>query len=361
MTRNTHPPADPLAAWLAQQLATRDPGEKLPTVREIMKMFGTAQRRVERALEPFIADGRLIVRRGRGIVVADPAPAPPEEVEGDLLVLYRLSDSRLARNLLQEIEARLRGRRIGMLQVGYASERQAIALLQRIGQFRACLIQLHFATLSIPFLSAIAAHSRHLVIDGVSATGIEADGIGTNWREALSRAFHGLFLAGHRGIAFLTSAHGARQIAMARREYQMLCELFTPEAGPLLLEIDKLPGDYRSEDIAAALAAQRGPDGRLPFTALIVWGVVEGYLLERALHGLGLRAGADLSVVLLGSVDFPSEHRNLFDTVGNSNEEKLDLFERVILARVRGEDWPAQTHYLPIHARRYGSVRDLAD
>lgn len=361
MSKNTQNVDAHLTAWITEQIAHLAPGDRLPTVRAIMARFGTAQRRVERALAPFVADGRLESRRGLGIVVAESAHAAAAGDEADLLLLYRLSDSRLARNLLQEVEARLRGRGISMLQVGYASERQAVDLLQRIGRFRACLIQLHFETLSIPFLAALGAHAQHVVIDGVSATGIEADGIGTNWREALSRAFHRLFLAGHRRIAFLTSAHGARQIAMARREYLMLCELFTPEAGPFLLEIDKLPGDYRSEDIVDAIAPLQAPGGVLPFTALIVWGVVEGYLLERALHGLGLRPGLDLSLILLGSVDFPSEHRNIFDTVGNSNEEKLDLFERVILARIAGESWPARTHYLPIHDRRQGSVRDLTD
>ena len=48
----------------------------------------------------------------------------------------------------------------------------------------------------------------------------------------------------------------------------------------------------------------------------------------------------------------------MFDTVGNSNAEKLDLFERVIAARVRGETWPAQTHYLKVHSQGFGSLAD---
>ncbi len=352
-------PAERLSSWIDKLLVEQPAGTRLPTVRAIMKQFRTGQNTVLRALEPHVAAGRLSVRRGEGIVILDPAPTRPKSPhDADVLVLYRLTDSRLARNVLLEIEGRLRPRGISMLQIGYASEGQAISLLERIGRFRVVFIQLHFETLSMRFLAALHAHCDHLVIDGVSATGIEADGMGTNWREALSSAFHRLYRVGHRQIAFLTSAHSARQIAMARREYLGLCQVLTPESRPCLLEVDRLPGDYRSEDMVTALRAVCDASGRPPFTALIVWGVVEGYLLERALAEMGWTAGVNLGVILLGSVDFPSEHRNTFDTVGNSNAEKLDLFEQVITARVKGETWPAQTHYLTVHSQSFGSLAE---
>ncbi|WCR02780.1 hypothetical protein [Paracoccus saliphilus] len=61
------------------------------------------------------------------------------------------------------------------------------------------------------------------MLDGISATGIGVDAIGTNWREPLAQAFRRLRNAGHEKIAYFTSGHPARQIAMARREYKRLC------------------------------------------------------------------------------------------------------------------------------------------
>lgn len=355
----TGTPIERISQWIDTLLVELPIGARLPTVRAMMKQFRTGQNTVLRALDPFVAAGRLSVRRGEGIVIVDPSLSPPKvDHDADVLVLYRLSDSRLARNVLLEIEGRLRLRGISMLQIGYASESQAISLLERLGRFQVCFIQLHFEILSMRFLATLHAHCNHLVIDGVSATGIEADGMGTNWREALSTAFHRLYRVGHRKIAFLTSAHQARQIAMARREYLGLCQMLTPDAKPCLLEVDRLPGNYRSEDMVAALHAVCDAASRPPFTALIVWGVVEGYLLERALAEMGWTPGVDIGVILLGSVDFPSEHRNTFDTVGNSNAEKLDLFERVITSRVKGEAWPAQTHYLPVYSQAFGSLAE---
>lgn len=341
-----------IADWVRSQIAALHPGERLPTMRAMMKRFGVGQRRIEQSLAPFLAAGVLTSRRGGGVRVAVAGETGPRDrYEADVLILYRLSDSRLARNLMQEIEVRLRSKGLTMLHIGYDTEAKPIALLERMKRFRVCLLQLHFETLSMAFLAALHSHADHLVIDGVSVTGIEADGIGTNWREALTVAFFDLFHSGHRRIGFLTSSHPARQIAMARREYDLLCRTMTPDAPSLLVQVDRLPGEYARAEMTAALSGIVGQ-----MDALIAWGVVEGYLLESALAEAGLKPGRDISVILLGSTDFASEHCNTFDVIGNSNAAKLDLFERVILDRLNDRPLPVQTHYLPIALTRHGST-----
>ncbi|WP_274963415.1 MULTISPECIES: substrate-binding domain-containing protein [Thioclava] len=349
---------DDLAAWIRAYLAAGRPGDRLPTMRDLMKRFGVAQRVVERVLKPEIAAGRLVSRRGAGVSIAE-VVEKQTEYDADLLILYRLSESRLANTLLQELEQRLKARGIDILKLGYSSEDQAQAVMSRMGRFRCCLIQLHFETLPIRFLAALTAHADSIVLDGISATGIGLDAIGTNWREPLAQAFRRLRGAGHTKIAYFTSGHPARQIAMARREYERLCAAEGLESW--LLETDALPGGYRSSDLVDSLTAQREADGNLPFTALIAWGVVDGYMLDRALRDLEIVPGRDLSVVVLGSTDFPSEHLRRFDVCGNRNDEKIDLFERVVWSRVQGEGPPPQIHYLPVHFVEHGSVVDLTD
>lgn len=356
MTRSRNDLQGKIRSWLEEEIARRNPGDRLPTVREIMQRYSTAQRTVEAALKPLLEAGRLTSRRGAGIVVAAPAP-PPEKPQADVLVLYRLSESRLARNLLMEIERRLKAGGKSLLMVGFSDEVQAQTVLARLGRFRVCLVQVHFAALSIPFLAEINEHVDYVVVDGVSATGVGVDGIGTNWREALDAAYRYLAEQGHRDIAFLTSSHSARQIAMARREYGNLRKAGGHETH-WLIEMDALPGAYTSGEIEDRLARLRAADGSFPFSALVVWGAVEGYLLERALVNLGIRIGEDLSVVVLGSVDFSSEHVDRFDIVGCSNAEKIDLFEKVISDRLAGKAWEPDIHYLPLHRATFGSVQN---
>ena len=349
-----------IGRWLEDRIDRASPGERLPTVRHLMREFGTAQRTVEAALKPFLEDGRLVARPGAGIVVAGRAEEKePENYAADLLILYRNSDSRLARVTLQEVATRIKSAGFSVLQLGFSSDAQAIDVLERIGRFRACLIQVNFEILTVAFLAALHRQADHIVIDGVSATGIDVDAIGTNWREALSIAFRTFRESGHDKIAFLTSAHHARQIAMARREFHLLGSFLPDPDQRFLIELNALPGSYQIDDIAAAIGRHADDEGRLPFTALIAWGVVEGFILERALAKLGLEAGRDLSVIMLGSTDFQSEHLGRFDVVGNSHDEKLAVFERIIRARIADRPEEPQTHYLPISYVRHGTVIDL--
>lgn len=338
-------------------IAEGQPGDRLPRVRDLMAEFGTSQRVVERALAPLIEAGAIAAKPGAGLRIADPPDPPRASYSADCLILYRNSESRLARKLLIELVVRLRrlGHRVEMK--GFDTETDAQAHLAREGRFRCCLLQSNFEVVSIGFLAKIRERADALVIDGVSVTGIDADVIGTNWREALSVGYRMLRDRGHERVGFLTSAHDARQIAMARREFLLLSDWVGPDPHPRLHTVASLPGSYRREDLSRALPDQpRPPDAT---TALIVWGLVEGYMMDAALSDKGLRIGEDLSLLLLGSVDVPSEHVSRFDIVGNSDAEKLDLFEAVMRARIEGDAAPPRTHYLPIYTRVNGSIHRL--
>lgn len=348
-----------IRAEIAAEAAARGPSARLPRVRDLMRRHATSQRVVARALAPLIAEGIVVARPGAGLRTPPRAPEATanEAREADCVILYRSSESRLARNLLHELGTRLLRSGLRVERIGFSDEAQAMHRLAGRGRFRCALLQCNFEIVSVAFLAAIRDHADALVIDGVSVTGIDADVIGTNWREALSIGYRALRARGHRRIGFLTSSHEARQIAMARREFHLLAGWQGPGAHPHLFQVDRLPGDYRREDILTALP-ERGGDA---ITALIVWGLVDGYLLDGALHAKGLRPGIDFSVMLLGSVDFRSEHVALFDTVGNSNAEKLALFEAVVRALVAGGGAPPRTHYLPVHLAEMGSVVGLGD
>lgn len=323
-----------------------------------MAEYGTSQRVVERALKPLVEAGVVRARRGAGLrVVEAPTPEPAAHYATDCLILYRSSESRLAQSVLLELQQRLRASGLHVTLMSFDDEPSAIERLERQGRARCCLVQINFEIVSIAFLACVRAHADALVIDGISVTGIDADVIGTNWREALSIAYRSLVEKGHRRIAFLTSSHGARQVAMARREFLLLSGCRDAPDHPLLFQVDALPGSYPRAAIERALPITKGAKKRTEdYTALIVWGLVDGSLLDGPLIERGLRLGVDLSVMLLGSIDVPSEHLERFDVIGNSHVEKLDLFERIVRSRIAGDPAPPRTHYLPIHFVENGSV-----
>ena len=358
MARNASAKRDEIISWIQEEIDAGLPGDKLPNIRALMRRFETAQRTVQSAIQEFVAQGQLVSRSGLGIVIAEPELKPSEhdEWDGDFLVLRRASESAIATNLVRELARRFQQSNVTMLQIGYNDEKQALEVLARLGRYRACLLQGHFQSLSIDFLSALRRHTPHIISDGAYVTGIDVDAIGTDWREAVSTAFNLLRAKGHDRIGFLTSGHSARTIAMARREFGVLRRFMPdPEACPIM-QIDALPGDYTADKIVNALAPCKVQDRRLSCSALITWGVVEGIVLDVALTRLGLRPAEDLSVLMLGSVDFQSEHLNRFDVIGNSDEAKIDKFEEVVLSRIHGGTQVAQNHYLDIEIVAHGSV-----
>lgn len=346
---------------LLELIEAQAPGDRLPRVRDLMHRFRTSQRVVERAVQPLLEKGLISSRRGAGMHVGAGAVAVAPDCRTDCLILYRSSESRLARNLLIDLVKRLRRSGLKVAMIGFKDEETAIRRMAGQGPVRCCLLQINFEIVSVGFLARIRELTDHLVIDGVSVTGIDADIIGTNWREALSIAYRELVARGHRRIGFLTSSHDARQIAMARREFDLLANWKGEGDNPLLFQVPRLPGSHRKNDIVAALPQKPEPGGEASHTALIVWGLVDGYLLDSALTERRLTLGEDIGVMLLGSVDVDSEHVTRFDTVGNRNSEKLDLFERIIRGRINGDETVPATHYLPIHFLDNGSTLRRAD
>jgi len=347
-----------IESWVDEAIAKGSPGERLPNVKTLMRRFRAGQKIIQAAIQPHIEAGQLISQRGLGLMITEggePAKAKPTW-DGDLLVLRRTSESAVAANLIRGLERTLRKEGLSLLQIGYTEQGQALEALNSLGRFKVCLLQSHFQRQSIDFLYTLKRHARHIVVDGAHITGIDIDSIGTDWRGALLLAFHRLRELGHKDIAFLTSAHSARSIAMARREFYELSSFDDNSASCPVIQLDALPGEYRADDIVAALTPYRDASKGCKFSALIVWGVVDGAVLNQALTRLGWQTPEDLSLILLGSTDRVSEHLSKFDVIGNSDSDKLAHFLRVINDRMSDSQKPTDNHYLEFGYVPHGSV-----
>ncbi len=350
-----------IESWIDDAIAKGSPGDRLPNAKALMKRFQVGQKVIQAAMQPYIEAGRLVSRRGLGTMIAagGSAQAGASQWEGDLLVLRRTSESSIAANLIRGLERHLKADGLSLLQIGYTQQEQALDVLNSLGKFKVCLLQSHFQRLSIEFLAALNRHARHIIVDGAYITGVDVDSIGTDWRGALLFAFNRLRAQGHRDIGFLTSAHPARTIAMARREFVELSALLGDGAQCPILQLDALPGDYRAADIAAALEPYRLASGKFAFSALIAWGVVEGFVLDVALKSLGAMVPEDLSIIILGSVDLTSEHLGRFDVVGNSDAAKLEAFSRIVDERIADSQKPTENYYLDIEHAVHGSTAKI--
>jgi DNA-binding LacI/PurR family transcriptional regulator len=360
----------PLSTHLRALARQASPGDRVPAVRRLMADFGVSQQVVQRVLDELKLEGLISAHVGRGTFFTRSLPAGEAGSEAaaarsdrrgrSVLVLHRVpGERRRAAVVFDALQRRLQQAGHRTLEIAYSDPDHARQVLHGLPRFDACVVQNAFQEMPIEMLAAIKRKTDHILIDGTWLIGTDIDAIGFEWGEPLERAVEHLVARGHRRIGFVTTPHPflANELGRQRwahmRERPRLADLLHP---PLLVDRPSLT-DYESH-AAAAIAAARGADGRLPISAAVVWGIESGEAFRRQLAAVDIRVPDDLSVVLLGRVDIEDEHAGFFDLVGCSAEEQT----QALLDRL-AERWasPQATHRLrlmPVRARPGHSVAD---
>jgi DNA-binding LacI/PurR family transcriptional regulator len=89
-----------------------------------------------------------------------------------------------------------------------------------------------------------------------------------------------------------------------------------------------------------------GQNGRLPITALLTLGVSDTLGVTQALQRMGIRWPEDVSLVVLGHRDVPSEHLGVMTIAGSSHAEAAQSLVETIVRRIDLPDLPPQIGYL---------------
>lgn len=354
-----------------EDLATKArPNEQLPTIRELMRQFGVSQVTVQKAFTRLKAAGLVVSEVGRGTyfrgggasagVGAHAGSAPSSAVGIRSLLLLRRSISIARGRVLVEMLNRsfsASGHRV--LEVSYTDPDHARAVLQGLPRFDACVVQSTYKPIPVELLSALRERTAVLAVDGLALVGTDAEAVGTEWGEPLAQALAHLVDQGHRRILFATTSHPllATQLGMRRLDYLKASrsDLHIDQ-----LTVPQLPDDHYEEALAARLAALKGAGGRLPFTALAVWGVESGETFRALLSAADIDVPSDLSIVLLGRTDLANEHASFFTTFGCSVGDQAAALQQAILARWADPAAAYGVRLIPVTHRLGTSVASLA-
>lgn len=340
--------------YLRRLVKSGAPGERLPTVRQLMRQFGVSQPTVQRAIRHLTRDGLVTAHVGRGTFVADaadPGAAPPTRNQAaSVLMLTRNVGSARTSWVSSQLQSRLAAQGINSIQVVYSDVDHALQAQRDLPKFSACILQSHFDLVPIDLLAFMRRRSTAILVDGATITGIDVDSVASDWRSAVEVGLDHLMANGHRNVAIATSSFKARPIDATHSHFESLrhfsggaCTLAPP------IFLDHLPGEERADHIAAQLARHLNDQGRFDFSALMVWGITRGAELQDAFERIGIRVPQDLSVIVLGHVDVEAEHRNVFTMAGSSADETVD---RIIKRIERRRLVPAagyEPDYLPAH------------
>jgi DNA-binding LacI/PurR family transcriptional regulator len=357
-------------AYLLGLVQRASVGERLPTVRGLMREFGLSQVSVQRALAELKARGLIVAEAGRGTFVAGHASQAVEGAQSiatasqrrSVLILRRLAGIRRGRVVLDSLQRRLIELGHQTLEVAYSDADHARHVLQTLPRFDACVVQSSFETMPIQMLAAVRRKAEAIIVDGASLVGTDVDAVGFEWGEPVERAVALLRAQGHRRLGFATTTNPFLANQLGRHRYERLrARADDPELLQPALLLGELPYQGYEAALVAMLRARAGETGQLPLTGLIAWGVESGANLRTLLEQAGIRVPRDLSVVLLGHTDIEEESGGFFTMIGYRASDQCDGLLDALVGRWAQPRSPHGLRLTPMHERAGASVAARAE
>jgi DNA-binding LacI/PurR family transcriptional regulator len=353
-----------LEQFLGQLAQQAQPGERLPTIRELMRRFGVSQMVVQRAFDALKSQGLIASEVGRGTYFkggaaggAAPVHAPSMRPAGprSILLLRRSVSVQRGRVLIETLHRRFAAEGHKVLEVSYTDADHARTVLRGLPRFDACVVQSSFRTIPVELLASLREKSDVLAVDGAALVGTDVEAVGMEWGEPLGRAVDLLRAQGHTAIACAMTAQPLFAVQMGRRRLQGL-QSALPGCQLHEIALPQLPDEDYAGALVQALRERAGDSGRAPFTALVAWGIENGPALREALARAGWSVPRDLSVVLLGRTDLPNEHGDFFETVGCSVADQAESLHEAVRQRWADAAAPFGLRFIPVTHRPGGSV-----
>jgi DNA-binding LacI/PurR family transcriptional regulator len=361
--------ASDLGQFLDELAREARPGDRLPTIRELMRKFGASQMVVQRAFQNLKTQGLIASQVGRGTYfrgegrppvaglaasAGAAAGARATAVRSVLLLRRSISIAR-GRVLVEGLQRRFSADGHRVLEVSYTDPDHARTMLKGLPRFDACVVQSSFKTITIELLAALREKTDVLAVDGAALVGTDVEAVGMEWGEPLAAALALLQQRGHRRIAYATTARPFLATQLGRRRFEYLQNTLT-DVELQTIDVPQLPDENYEAALVDLIRAGLGASGRPPFTALVAWGIEDGAKFRALLAAIGVGIPTPLSVVLLGRTDLANEHADFFDTVGCSVADQVESLYRAINERWNDPSMPYGVRLIPVAARSGKSV-----
>ncbi|APW35837.1 hypothetical protein RD110_00250 [Rhodoferax koreense] len=369
--------APDLEDYLAEFVAHGRRGDRLPPVRDLMKRHGLSQAVVQRAIHRLREHGVVEVHTGKGIfLVADgsgEAPAQPRaaalNADGapgaaararSVLVLRRAVRFDRGRQYIEQLGRRFMASGHKLIEVSYSDAEHAQQVLKGLPRFDACVIQSVYHAITSGMLATLQEKTPAVLYDGIAMVGNGFDSIGTEWGEPLALAAALLHRRGHQRLCFAATSVPLLSTTLGFRRWAHLAQ-HQPGVSLQTIRLPFMPDEGYVEALVAELRALQDADGRLPFSALIVWGIWDGARFRQMLEEAGVSVPGALSVVLLGRTDQQNEHADFFEVVGARIEDQVAMMFEATNRRWADPTLPFGAELAPVTHRPGASVAAPAE
>jgi DNA-binding LacI/PurR family transcriptional regulator len=350
--------ADNIVLSSLHELISRlEDGAKLPTVRDLMKKHRVSQATVQEAINRLrdegvvtsqVGRGTHVIRGGYGRGLVAQAPRSATALDS-LLILSNASINERGALVQDHIVQEMSREGSKVVQISYHHTDHLLEILSSIPNFDAAILQSHYESIPIRLLHLLQQKTRALVVDGHTVSGVDIDRIGTDWEDALELVLQHLEGLGHRSFGLVSLNTTAQPVLAARRAFvrhgSIRREGFTFHP-PIILDGVRHPTNSVDKPLEEALGGLRDSTGMLPFSALVTIGMTDTLGLRQSLDRMHIRCPEDLSVVVLGHHDVPTEHLGSMTIAGSSHLEAAQKLIETIRKRIADPKAAAQIVYL---------------
>jgi DNA-binding LacI/PurR family transcriptional regulator len=352
-------PSD-LEAALRQRVQQARHGERLPPVRALMREYRVGQAVLQEILARVARQGLLSMRVGRGTFVqkTDDVMAP-RSIRGArvLLLSARVQSDRshLVARLMHEQLSELGAT---CIQVVYRHIEETLEVLRSNMRVDACVLQSYFYRVPLGLLSYLRERCPVLVVDGGRVDGLDIDAISSDWRSAMDICIERLRGEGHERIGFISWPGEVPPLEGLRHHFVSLRRLLgLSEKQMPLLELARMPSAGESSWELVRQAIDQLWRGAMRPTALLLWGPKSDvHLMLAELRQRGIKVPQNLSIVMIGHVDVPTEHGDVLDIVGSRSSDAVAMLVQQVQSRIENPQRPGARAYLPVQYVQAGSV-----
>jgi len=340
-----------LEALLRDRVAAAEHGERLPTVRTMMREYRVGQATIQAALARLARQGLLQLQVGRGTFVQRPVPRARAGFDGArVLLLSPRRQTERSYAVARRLQAEFAARGARCVQIIYERIDEALGLLDPDRRFDACVLQSYFDPLPLRLIAFLRERTGALCVDGARLAGVDVDAVASDWRGAIDLAMERLRAAGHQRIGLVAWPGAVPPLQGVRQHFASLrrCLDGSPQTMPTVeLESAPQPGHAVRAEMAAALKRIVMPRAGGP-TALLIWGGgAHAGELRHALKTAGRGPRSASSVLLLCHVDRPEEHGDHFACAGSVSAQAADEIVGLIAWRFEHPAAEPRTVLLP--------------
>lgn len=349
---------------LVDLVETADDGARLPTVRELMTRYSVGQATVQEAFTRLREDGLISSQVGRGSFVVKPdinvtkvpfatVPESNPGTLGSLLILANSSMNERCALVQSQIMAAISSEGGKVVQMSYHDTDHLLEILKSIPTFDAVILQSHYEVIPVRLLAMLQSKTRALVVDGHTVAGVDIDRTGIDWEDALDLAINHLVDLHHERIALVSLDSLAQPILGVRRYFQRIDNWRGQkiEGRSIILKGLSLPTQSVAEVFETALRDLREDDETEQPTALVFLGISDGMGIREVLRQEGVGVPQDMSIILLGHPDVPTEHLGLFTVIGGTRRQGAEALLQILRKRLANPTDPPQTVYLNCEMR----------